>query len=81
MATLVLWVQCGYAGRDNRASRIDFAAESQQQPAASTAQGPDRSSSLCPAAGLAAAGAGVWGCHTKLSIFHSGARRGELGSM
>ena len=43
--------------------------------AASTAQGPDRSSSLCPAAGLAAAGAGVWGCHTKLSIFHSGARR------
>lgn len=25
------WVQCCYAGRDNRASRIDFAAESQQQ--------------------------------------------------
>ena len=24
------WVQCCYAGRDNRASRIDFAAESQQ---------------------------------------------------
>ena len=24
------WVQCCYTGRDNRASRIDFAAESQQ---------------------------------------------------
>ena len=51
---------------------------SQQQRASSSSQhsaGAGQVVVAVSSCSLAAAGAGVWGCHTKLSIFHSGARR------